>query len=250
LKTAVTLNPNDGEASWYLAGLYMERGQVDEAIMYYTFVTDIMSGMPMAHYEEGMAFRKKGALMEALAEFERAEKGDPKYPGLQAQLASLYHELNRIEDAIYHYEKALKYASGPQEAELRRGLGNAYIQQSKFKKAIEQYKKALAIEPENAQIHKEIAEAYAFNRDIPDALPHWRRATELAPDLAQGIWERALDFDYSIAEAHYALGLIYEKQGKMDKALHSLTQAVKLSPQDKDYQSALERIRKQVGSKK
>ncbi|HHT9132458.1 MAG TPA: tetratricopeptide repeat protein [Candidatus Tripitaka californicus] len=249
LKTAVTLNPNDGEASWYLAGLYMERGKVDEAIMYYTYVTDSMGGMPMAHYEEGMAFRKKGALLEALAEFERAEKEDPRYPGLQAQLASIYHELNKLDEAVEHYEKALKYASGVQEAELRRGLGNAYTQQWKFKKAIEQYNKALAIEPENAQTHKEIAEAYAFNRDIPAALPHWRKAAELSPNLAKDIWERALDFDYSIAEAHYALGLIYEKQGKMDKALNSLTQAVKLSPQDKDYQSALERIKKQVDSK-
>src|SRR3990167_213523 len=194
----------------------MERVQVVAATTYNTFVRDFTSGMPMADFEEGMAFRAKGALMEALAEFERAEKGDPKYPGLQAQLATLYHELNRTEDAIYHYEKALKYASGPQEAELRRGLGNAYTVQWKFKKAIEQYNKALAIEPENAQTHKEIAEAYAFNRDIPAALPQWRKAAELAPDLAQGIWERALDFDYSIAEAHYALGLIYEKQGKMD----------------------------------
>lgn len=250
LKTAVTLNPNDSEAHWHLAELYMERDKVDEALMSYTYVTDIMGGMSMAHYEKGMALRKKGALLEALAEFERAEKGDPKYPGLQAQLASLYHELNRTEDAVDHYEKALKYTSGgAQEVELRRGLGNAYTLQWKFKKAIEQYNKALAIEPENAQTHKEIAEAYAFNRDIPAALPHWRRAAELAPDLAQGIWERALDFDYSIAEAHYVLGLIYEKQGKKDKALNSLTQAVKLSPQDKDYQSALERIRKQVGSK-
>ncbi|HHT9154165.1 MAG TPA: tetratricopeptide repeat protein [Candidatus Hypogeohydataceae bacterium YC40] len=245
LKTAVSLNPNDAEANWHLAELYMEKGEVDAAIRSYSYVTDIMAGMVMAHYEKGVALTKKGANMEALAEFEKAEKINPKYPGLQEQLATIYHELNRIDDAIDHYEKALKSASSKaQEAELRTGLGRAYVQKLEYKKAIKQYNEALEIEPENAQYHKEIAEAYALNRDIPDALLHWRKTIELDPALAREVWERALDFDYSIAEAHYNLGLIYEKEGKLDKALDSFTRAATLSPQEKNYQLALERIKK------
>ncbi|MFN3466398.1 MAG: tetratricopeptide repeat protein [Candidatus Brocadiales bacterium] len=245
LRTSTTLNPHDSEAHWHLAELYMEKGKVEEAIISYNYVTDIMAGMAMAHYQKGIALRKKGAIMEALMEFERAEKSNPRYADLQAQLASIYHELNRTEDAIEHYEKALKYASGVQEAGLRRGLGKAYAQQWEFKKSIEQYNKALAIEPENVQTLRDMAEVYAFSRNVPAALPYWRKAAELAPDLAREIWERALDFDYSIAEAHYTLGLIYEKEGRKDKALRSLAQAVRLNPQEKGYQSALERIKKQ-----
>ena len=66
-------------------------------------------------------------------------------------LANLYTNLNRLDEAMEMYKKALQLS--PNNAQTYMLLGNAHYLQSDIEKAISSYRAAIKIEPDNDE-HK------------------------------------------------------------------------------------------------
>ncbi|MEE9300300.1 MAG: tetratricopeptide repeat protein [Alphaproteobacteria bacterium] len=82
-------------------------------------------------------------------------------------------------------------------------------------RAVELFRRALALNPHLPEVHFNLALAYTALGRRDEAISHYRKAIELKPGFA---------------EAHNNLGLILREQGKLEEALKSFARATALRP--------------------
>jgi tetratricopeptide (TPR) repeat protein len=128
-------------------------------------------------------------------------------------------------------------------------LGNAFQDLGEFDKAIEQYRAAIAIEPDYVMSHYNLAVALAATGRLNEAIEHYRITVELDPDnalahnnlgnalsmrgqLEEAMFhcQEALRIDPQFAEAHSNVADIWNYRGRVDKAIAEYQEALKLKP--------------------
>lgn len=93
----------------------------------------------------------------------------------------------------------------------RTGLNHYYSKH--YKEAIEQFKKALSLRPEDGKIHYNLALVYDVMGHLNEALEEYRKAVQL----------NSLD-----AEAHNNLGIVYYHKGFYEEAILEFKEALKV----------------------
>jgi tetratricopeptide (TPR) repeat protein len=86
----------------------------------------------------------------------------------------------RIEEAIAHYQEALRLRPG--YATAHNNLGLAFLERGRPVEAIAQYRKALGIEPENAALHTNLGDALMAQGEAKEALVHFQEALRIEPN--------------------------------------------------------------------
>ncbi len=97
--------------------------------------------------------------------------------------------------------------------------------------AIEEYKKAIALQPDNAKGHVDLAGAYMSSRLTEEALGEFDKALELSPD------------DSSI---FYSKGEALEGQGKYQEAKDAYEKCVELKEDNLSCKNSLRRVNKKL----
>ncbi len=114
------------------------------------------------------------------SEAERA----PRNPEPRVQLANLYFDSERFEDAIRWYSEAL--AIDPRQPGVSTDLGIAYYYTNQPDKALEQFDKSLAIDPAHSKTLLNIGVVRAFGKqDLEGAARAWERVIEVAPNTPE-----------------------------------------------------------------
>ena len=88
-------------------------------------------------------------------------------------------------EGLREKEEKLKQAieNEPDNAKNREELGKIYYQEGKLKESIEQYKKALIVNPNDIETHIAIAQLYMSRRELRrEALVHLKKVEKQAPD--------------------------------------------------------------------
>jgi tetratricopeptide (TPR) repeat protein/SAM-dependent methyltransferase len=88
-------------------------------------------------------------------------------------------------------------------------------QQGKIDQAVDRYRWALALEPDNAEVHYSLGNALRLQNKLDEAAAHYHRAIELRSNFA---------------EAHNNFGNVLRRQGKLDEAVSHYQRAVTLKP--------------------
>lgn len=131
--------------------------------------------------------------------------------------------------------------------------GTYYIKDQKFDLAISQFKKAIEIDPKNAEAYYGLALAYHNKNDDDQTVINYTKSIELRPDYADAYMRRAViygeksNFDKAISDVDKAIALkpddsfvymikvsICEKRGDLDGALTAINRAIEISPTDTD----------------
>ncbi len=113
--------------------------------------------------------------------------------------------------------------------------------------AVEQYRRVLALTPDDALAHSNLGTALAAQGRLDEAVGHYERALALTPGdadthsnlgnallslgrTAEGVasLRRAIDIDPASAEAHAALGIALHDGGELDDAIVHLRRAIDL----------------------
>ncbi len=147
-------------------------------------------------------------------------------------------------------------------------LGNAYTEKGQFSKAVEAYKKGLAINPNHPAMLANLGVAlYQLGR-FSEAQEQFKKALKLNPDdaattyllgatylqlgdqqKAEAEFKKALAIDPTLPEAHFGLGALYALQGKKDLAIKEFETFLDGPPaQDPRAKSEAERYLKQLKS--
>jgi tetratricopeptide (TPR) repeat protein len=166
-----------------------------------------------AHNNLAAALGQAGSVEEAIRHYEQALRIKPDYAEAHNNLGVALGGLGKFEDAIGHFEHALHVA--PDYAEAHYNLGLALEQTGKVQEAIEQYTQALRIKPDIAKAHYHLGIALERAGEVREAIEQYKQALQLKPDYA---------------EAHNNLGLALLHAGKTAEAIQQLEQALQVSP--------------------
>ncbi len=245
LEKAVAQSPNNAEAHYYLGAAYGDKAQRANVIS-----AAILAG-------------------KTKDEFERAVALDPNYVDARFALVEFYAIAPGVIGGSY--AKALEQALEIKKRDALQGhraYALVYAQQKKQDLAKKEYLDAVAEQPNSPRAHNMLGQ-YLANVDKSykaafdeletaiklDAtyMPAWfqlgRTAGVSGANLLRG--EEALkkyigytprENEPPIANAHYWLGAIYEKQGRKAEAKQSYQTALKLNPALKQAAEAVKRM--------
>jgi tetratricopeptide (TPR) repeat protein len=152
----------------------------------------------------GAAARQAPALDEArVRTLRETVEQDPKNAGALADLANLYFDADRYEDAITWYERAL--AVRPRDVNVSTDLGVSYYYTNQADRALKQFDYSLTVDPRHTKTILNMGIVRAFGKqDLAGAAEAWERVVQLAPDSAEAqAARRALE---SMKAAHPAVG--------------------------------------------
>jgi tetratricopeptide (TPR) repeat protein len=177
---------------------------------------------PENHIGLGQAYQYRGDFGQARGEYRQAlSLAANKNSGI-AQIAQ------KLLDSLPAAEKA---ASFTKHVDLGISLQN----QKQYDAAIDEYKKALEADPNNADILVNIGSAYQQKGDLQNALTSYQAALSKAPNnaAAQEGKKTVSDLiqDKMLGDTSKAADDLF-KQGRYDEAIAKYKQLVQLNPQD------------------
>jgi len=164
-------------------------------------------------YRLGLERARKSEWDEALLYLEQVVTGDPDSErGRQCRmvLAYVYAMTGRFRLAEYEVRKLIE--AGVESAQLSAFLGYAAWEQGRADEAIERYRQALAMDPENANALNGLGFTLACEgKDGARALTCCRKAVDMKP-------ENPAYLD-SLGWAYYRLGYVEEARDYLGRAL-------------------------------
>jgi tetratricopeptide (TPR) repeat protein len=148
--------------------------------------------------------RQQPILDEAkVTAYKSAAQQNPNSPDPKIQLANLYFDAERYQDAIEWYSAALKLS--PKDVDVSTDLGVSYYYTNQPDKALAQFDQSLKINPNHTKTILNVGIVKAFGKqDLPGAEAAWQQVLKLSPDSPEGqAAKRALD---SLRSAHPPTG--------------------------------------------
>ncbi len=195
----------------------------------------------------GELLMANGDREQARAVFTAAKAASPQAVEPELFLMQLDYLDHKLEDARAKLEAILATNSGQPTARL--WLGFIEMKRGDHKAAIEHFRKALDVSPNNAMAGNDLAYLLAEdNSNLDEALKYAQRAVELAPDqlafadtlgwvlYRKGLYPSAVQYlqkanqDPKDAVAKYHLAMAYAKAGDRPHSVATLQAAQKLNP--------------------
>jgi tetratricopeptide (TPR) repeat protein len=106
------------------------------------------------------AYRSKGMLEEASAEYLEILKSYPGHAVSNYELASIYMERGMLDDAITYFALSARYFRSPLDIrDALLGLGNCYVKKGDFDSALLSYQEALKVTPGDPAVLKNVSVA-------------------------------------------------------------------------------------------
>ena len=217
-----------------LGHLSESQGKIDDAIQHYQSALEIMPFLAPPRYYLGGLLWQKNHYDEALDELQRTIQLSPDYSQAHCRLADLLVALGRHAEGADHYARALEIKP---TAEVRFKLALALQRQNKFGPAIAEYRRVLALEPDNPATHINLALLLAACpetslRDTAEAL----RLAQRAQRLLGGDQPQVLD----------TLALAYAQAGRLSEAVQTAARGIRLAEAEKNNPLA-ESFRERLG---
>jgi len=151
---------------------------------------------------------RQGNTNAAVEQFRKAIAINPHLPGVHFELAELLHSSqNEVlkQEAEQEYRTALVENPHDEKATLR--LAEIDAQKGRIEKSAEEYAKAVELQPGDADAKLGLAKALTDMNQAEKALPLLEQAVQLEP---------------TNAIAHYRLGSLYRKNGRVEDAKKEL----------------------------
>ena len=124
-------------------------------------------------------------------------------------------EKGHVDEAMEQFRKAIEI--NPTFVDAHNNLGNALLQTGQVDAAMAEYQSALEIDPDNANAHNNLGWAYLQKRRINEAMEECRKALKINPDFAS---------------AHGNLAIAFSLQGQADDAIAEFQEALRINPND------------------
>jgi tetratricopeptide (TPR) repeat protein len=115
----------------------------------------------------------------------------------------------------------------PSGQQIHNNLGDVYARQGDMQKAVDEFKKAIEINPNYADAYHNLANTYQQMNQQDLAIENYQKALSINPNL----WQ-----------SYQNLAAIYFNQGQFEKAEENIKKALEANPGDQNLESALKYI--------
>jgi tetratricopeptide (TPR) repeat protein len=205
VEQAVTANPDDAQAHYDLASVHYQAGRFEDAWAQLhavpAYVAAVQASPELAqaekavqnapnskeaHFKLGTLWARAGLFALAETAFKQAIALDSRYVDAYVNLGVVYYQMGRLADALAQYDTAL--AINPNDADVHHNKGAVYVQQalqttppdeSLLDKGVEEFKRALAINPNLFQASFSLGVVYDLRGQKEEALAMFKRFQEL-----------------------------------------------------------------------
>lgn len=177
----------------------------------------------MAHYNLGNAYNRRGEKQAAIEQFQAAIKAEPNYAEAHNNLAGVYQDQRRFDEAIAEYKEAARIHT---VSTYVVNLGNAYVNAQRYAEAIPVYEKAQQMDPSavNARTNAALAQVAWGNQ-----LANSNRVTE-----AETHYRAALELNANFPDAAAGLGLSLAREGRLQEAGEQFVAATRMRGEAKN----------------
>jgi tetratricopeptide (TPR) repeat protein len=165
------------------------------------------------HLQSIISLFTQGQLQQALSESSQLLERFPNSVVLYNIAGACNAGLMQFDAAINNYKKALRI--NPYYADAYSNMGNVLKDNGDLEAAIENYKQALKIKPDYAQAYNNMGNALKDKGDIEAAIQSYKQALKIKPDYAQ---------------ACSNMGNALKSQGDVEAAIDCFKQALKIKP--------------------
>jgi tetratricopeptide (TPR) repeat protein len=222
LEKAIRIDKNNGEAYLKLAELHFLFRRYDEADEVISKALALNDYNPKAHFIQGWILREQGDTSAAIRSYMKAVDQNSQYFEAYEELAHLYH-VRHNPLAIQHYKNALRIR--PNDIQTQYNMAMYYQETGDDRQALEQYNRILQVVPHNRIVLYNIG---------------WIHLTRLE-DYGEAIryFTMAIEQDTTYLEAVYNRGLSFEDQGDLKSARQDFAYTLHLNPQ---YEPAIEAL--------
>lgn len=176
-REALAADPGHAGACVNLGFVLKELGRKAEARQWLERAADLAPGNADAQYLLGLALEEDGQPAAAIAHLRLATDSKPDFVLAWRDLCRARFQAGRIEEARQAVERGL--AVDPRSPDLLLYRGNISLHEKAYRQAIECYRQALAIQPENAVAYANLGKACMEQGDVETAVVHYRRALSL-----------------------------------------------------------------------
>lgn len=188
----------------------------------------------------------EGKAAKAIVEFERLSKFYPRIPQVAYHLGVAHLNNRDMAKAMASLNEAVTLDPNFSDAALL--LAELNIKKGNAGLAVVALNRLIQQEPQNAQAHLLLASAHQAQRDLDSAVKVYQRMMELIPGNPQ---------------APLFMGLVRAQQNRKTEARQAFEKAIKIDPEylpaleqlvhldiaDKQFDAALQRVRKRVAEK-
>jgi tetratricopeptide (TPR) repeat protein len=172
---ALKLDPNQPATRVSVATVYQGMGQYDAAIDQLKRALETQPSNDDAHRTYGIVLNMQGKPEEALAELQQAATFRPHRWINQNELARLYYQQRRLNDAVSAYERALEIL--PNDPRTYLSLGAMYLEMGEAARSLELFEKANQLAP-TGRAFLNIGTAYYRMGRFADAAEAYTRAAK------------------------------------------------------------------------
>jgi superkiller protein 3 len=177
---------------------------------------------------QGWKLYEQKKLNDAIAAYRRAIGIDKNFVNAYINLGLALTDQNKLDEAINAYEKAVELDSG--KANAHSGLGFAWYSKGKpyWEKAIEEYYKAIKIDPKYPWAYINLGIVFADQNKLEQAISAYRKAFKVLIDSP-----KTAETAHNLVTVHNNLGWLLQKQGRLNEALAEYEAALKIDPKYK-----------------
>lgn len=184
-RTTISRNPGSWLAHLDLAGAFLEKGQLAEAVTQYQETLKINPNYAPAYCGRGMALSQTGYWDAALADYQHALQINPDYADAHLNLGNALFQKGNMDGAIVQYREVLKL--NPHRAEPHNNLGTALAIQGRNEDAVAEFREAVQIDPQNAEAWNNLGSSFLSQGRMGEAIVPFQTALKIAPNYPQAL---------------------------------------------------------------
>ncbi|HYV34970.1 MAG TPA: tetratricopeptide repeat protein [Gemmataceae bacterium] len=226
---------------------FARQGRFEEARMQFQHVLELQPEDADAHFNLANLYVFQNQFTDAIAQCQETLKRRPDHVEAQYNLAFAFHSLGRREEAIQWYRQVLEVR--PDHVDAQNSLGLALMEQSHWEEAAACFRQVLDFEPEHVEALNNLGlvllklarwdEAVSLLRQVIRLRPHHLDAqnnlgvalTEMGYfDEAMLCFDQAVRLDPGFAQAHNNMGKAYSLYDQPEEAIQRFQQALRLNP--------------------
>jgi len=237
----------DAEKSADSGDMYLENGEYDKAIDFFTEEIRRDPNNVAAYCGLGKAYRAIGDIEKSFANYNEAILRNPGFAKAYCGRGNTHLGNRDSDNAIADYTEAIRL--DPNYAIAYNNRGDTYKDNGEIDNAIADYTEAIRLVPDYAEAYFNRGIAYSEKDDFDEAIADFDKAIKFAPNAAEVYFNRGIvcsekdDFDNAIADyteairlvpdyaaAYFHRGLLYSKKDDVDKAVADFDETIRIVP--------------------